>query len=840
MPDGSDPPATSGSQPGPIDPTTGEPVNPYQGLGPLLEEDDATVFKTIHELVLRQEVIAKNHLEQDKHWTRVKLGYPWSELKKDDNKDTYKAVLPYGTGAYSVQAVPNKSLDLVNKASEALLVDFAQPQPKPLDDSEEAQGSASMADKFLTQDGGVNGTNDQDLWYRATDKALTCASSYVHVWTDPTGNGSVPLQIKAHPQAVSPDNPLVGPDGMPTVDYILRYVTPTQQFTDDPTQAAPQWLPRLRADVLGREHIRVFPESRDVRGAEKVILLWYETVGELKRRLPETVGQMDDDEIKDLCDWTPPRYLVLLPPFQRTRWKLSNGTEHEKSGTNDERIIFFYWVYQRATPEHPKGAELILSGANTGTSLDKKLLSFDAEVTSSDGSGPKKDPRSMKIPVAQVRPRSDADERDPSGTHYIGLFGGANEFNATLATNFLEAIDQILHPVTYIPSTSPVEGWQITEARASGDHITILSPNDKPTFGQVNPLPAGFLDVMAWGTNQVESIASINKPLQGSNDQQEVSGVARQIAVQEARIGLNRMQQAVNGALEDYWDIKLERCQRDFHVPQQLRFVGEDGAYKQEEFSGENFSLVGEVSIQTGTGTMMAPEAKVGYAGELLKMGLLSPADAADAARPTYADTLGLPDSPHQQFVERSIAAWNKGPTPQWLQAQQQYVAQMQQYQQLQQQTQQTLAAVQQQHAQGNMVPPPPMLPPPPPAPWSPFAPRPNDGEMQIASIWANRLSQVISSVKFDTMPPPWQQVLVDRYTAAMTAIQPPPQLPPNFKITAMGDPSTIAADEAAAVQGMTPQSIKANTPPPPPPPGSPPAPQPPHPPSSQLGSKIA
>lgn len=779
----------------------------------MLEEDDQTVFKTVHELVLRQEIIAKNHLEQDKHWTEVKRGNPWSQLEHIQDKDVWRQKLPYGTKAVTTQAIPNKSLDLVNKAAEALLVDFPQPQPQPLTDSEEAQKAAETADRFLTQDGRVNGTNDSDLMYQAVDKALTCASSYVLLLTDPCGSGSVPLQIKAHPQAVDVNNPLVGPDGMPTTDYILRYVTPTQQFTDDPSQAAPQWLPKIRTRVLGREHVRCYPESCDTRTAQKVICLLYDTVGELKQRLPDVFGSMDEDEINLLISWTPTRYLQLLPPYQRARWNMADGALKAKSGTSDERIIFYYLVFVRPTPEYPKGAALLVSGADLGQGagvvLDKKLLSFDATVQSEDGSGPKQEPRSMNIPVIQFRPRSDSDTRDPTGSHYIGMFGGANEFDATLQMNYLEAIDQMLHPVAYTPSTSPVEGYQVAEARSSGDHIPILTSQDVPVWGPNPQMPTNVLDMLEYGATQAESIASLTKALQGSDNQPEVSGVARQIAVQEARMGLNRMQQAVKASISEYWTVKLELCQRDFTVPQRLRYVGEDGAYKEEKFMGENFALVGEVSIQSGTGTMMAPEAKVNYAATLLKIGLLSPADAADAARPTYSDTLGLPDSPHEQLVERCIAAWLKGPSPEWMQAEQQFEMQQQQYQQMQQQAQMQMAAITQQHQTGNMVPPPPQLPPPPVAPWSPFAPRPNDGEPQVASIWANRLSQVISSVKFDQMPPPWQNTLVMKYQAAMQAIQPPPQLPKGVTISAKGDPSTIAADEAQAIQGLTPQSIK-------------------------------
>ncbi len=258
---------TSGETPKEAPPE--EEASEFAGLGSWLEADDQTVFETANNLVLRQELIAENHLALDTHFTRVKLGYPFSELRKDPAKDTYKATLPAGTKALTIQAVPNKAWDLVNKATETVLVDPAQPDPTPINESEEAENAADMAEKFLTEDGGENGTNDSALFFAGVDKALTCATSYLEGYVDPVGGGYVPLQILAHPEAVSPDQPLIGPDGMPTPNNVLRYVTAPEggQFTNDPSQAAPQWQPKIRGAIWGREHWRVFPESQPVQFA---------------------------------------------------------------------------------------------------------------------------------------------------------------------------------------------------------------------------------------------------------------------------------------------------------------------------------------------------------------------------------------------------------------------------------------------------------------------------------------------------------------------------------------------------------------------------------------------
>jgi len=747
-------------------------------LGPWVDGDEKTIFKTAHELVMRQEVLAQNHLAMDIHFSRVKQGYGlFSTLEKDEGKSMYRAELAAGLSSLTLQAVPNKAWDLCNKATETVLVDFAQPSVVPLNDSEAAQAAAKTAQRFLDQNGGEAGSNDVRLFFNAMDKALVCASSYIEKWVDPVGNGYVPLQILAHPEAQDVNNPLVGPDGMPTTDPVLRFVTSPEngQFTDDPESAAPEWQPKIRSTVWGREHIRVFPEDVGVDDAEKVILLGYCTLGDAKRRWPD-VAAMDQAELDTLMDWTPPRYLALLPPFQQARWKISSGGEKEKQGSSDERLMFYYRLYAKASPQNPRGADVVMSGASGGKVLHRNVLAAVVEVDTDDGKGTKKQVRCLDIPITQVTPRADPDGRDPSGLSYLWLFAGAVEFDAALMTSFLEMVNLWVHPDSYMPSTSVVQDFQISESRMTGVPIPILRPEDKPVYGNQPVLPNAFWQSIEHNASSIESIASLNKPVTGSDKQPEVSGKARQIAVQQAMVGLSRMQHPVNNARARDARISIQLAMRDFKTPQTVRYVGLDGAWAVDDWTGVDFALVGGVEIKAGTGTMLAPEAKVNYLGNLKTAGLISDVEAAEAARPAYSSSLGLKDSPHQQYVERCVGAWLEGPPEGWMelwaehkQALEAYKAEtepmMQQAEQLAAQAAQT----------GQMLPPLPEPPPPPTPPWTPFQTRPNDSEMGVAQIWARRLSAVISTVKYAAMPPEWREPLDAKYQQAIQAITPPP-----------------------------------------------------------------
>ncbi len=810
--------------------TGAQSANPFAGMGPLLEDADEKVFKSLDGLVLRQDLIARNRLAIDTNWTYVKLGFPWTTLTKDQNRDVYEQTLPYGSTQTSIQAVPNKCWDLINKTTQALLQDFPQADAEPQTDAEQAQAACQMANRFLAQDAAEQGTNDAQLYHDRVEKALTCSTSYVEYWVDPVGGGYVPLQIKAHPQAVSPQNPLVGPNGEPTTDPVDRYVTsagPEGQFTNDPSQAAPQWQPKIRVSKWEREHVRTFPESVPVELAEKVIILGYCTLGEAKRRW-KSVAAMSPPELDVLCDWTPARYLCLLPPFQRARWRLTDGRDKAKAGASDERIMFYYHCYVKASPTYVRGADVVVTGARDGFVIDRALLSAELEVTTPNGAG--SEIRCMEIPMVQVTPRGDPDERDPTGRAYIELFAGAAESNAFMAMSFAQLIDTILHPDKYIPSTSPVEGWQVDDSRATGGFVQILTPADKPIYGDQPQLPNSFFNMYELSDEAINSIASSERAASGADNSKERSGKAIQIAVAQNNVSLGGMNTSVNNAYARGCRIKIELCMAKFSTSQQIGYVGEDGAYKQDAWKGVDFAQVGRVVIKAGSGTMMTPDAKVQYLGNLQAAGMIGREEAADAARESYSLRLGLPPDPSMQRIERQVSSWEKGPpSPEWVMQAQSYAQAKavadQQNAQSQAMFQQAHAAQSQDAANATTLKMPhmaqPLRPPPQavpmdamgqpmPAPWTPFAPLPMDDEPQIAAMRQRRLVRLMNTAQFTAQPIEWQQTVFEAYSIARNAVaaaQPPAQLPKGVSIGVQADAGTVAQAEHAATHPNAPQN---------------------------------
>lgn len=837
---------------------SGQQGNPFQGLGPLLEEDDATVFDTVDGLVLRQEILALNHLAMDTHWTYVKMGYPWSTLVKEPGRDVWKQSLDYGS-TISIQAVPNKAWDQINKTTEALLVDFPQVDCEPQDDTEEAEAACDIAQRFLTQNAGEQGTNDAQLVWDRLQRSLTCASSYVEVWTDPTGGGYVPLAIPAHPQAQSPMQPLLGPNGDPTDSPVMRYVTsvgpdgqptPESQFTDDPTQAAPQWEPELRISKWQREHVRVFPETMPVEKAEKVVILGYCTLGEAKRRWP-SVAQMPPEDLSRLCDWQPRRYLSLLPFFQRGRWKLTDGRDKNKQGSSDERIMFYYHVYAIASPDHKKGADVVVTGALNKLVIDRKPLSVEIErdvspednpheqqpgvVGSITPQGPvtRKETRCMEIPVAQLTPRGDPDDQDPSGRAYIELIAGAVESNAHLALSAAEIIDKNLHLEGYSSATSPVLGSQRENARASGDLIPLIRPEDKPIWGNPIPFEQAFFNFYNLSDQAINSMGSTERAAKGQPSD-EKSGRAIQLATANNNVSLSGMNNAVNAFYTRLSRLKLERMMADYTTQQKIAYVGDDGIFKEEDFNALDFALVGNISIKAGTGGLVTSDQKIQNLGGLVQMNMLTQGEAQEAARPAFSQKLGLGADPAEQRIERQITAFNKGPpqglepdpnavpNPQMPGAEQQpvpWVARWQSYQralqsfQQQQQAAQLAAqnaGAQAQHATATQgAPPAPQQPVrtamlPPKMPWTPFGRLPTDNEPAIATLRTRKLSRLINSAKFESWPVEWQGVAISEYQAmaqVVASVTPLPPLPKGVTVQAKAADAGTAAQEEESLE---------------------------------------
>ena len=685
--------------------------------------------------------------------------------------------------------VPNKAADLCQKLTETLLVDPPQLDPEADDDDEVSQRGAELALEYLKKDAGESGTDDLTLFAAQIEGATTRASTFTHYWVDPVGGGSIPKQVKAHPQATDPARPLDAIDPttkqpIPTTDYILRYVTAGDengqgaQFTVNPAEAARVWLPRIRVDRLGREHVRLYPETADLHHAQQAIVLWFCTVAEARRRWPETIGPMEDEALGPLCQWAPPRAAVLLPPALRSRWRESR-TDPEKAKGTDQRILFFYTFYGLSEPDYPEGAVICVNGADGGFVLGRDTLTATVEMPSGETQDETvTDRKDLDLPLVQIRLLADVDEHDPMGSAFIARVAGAGQGSASMALAMQEAIDLALHPVRYSIATSPLDADDVESARATGDFAQVMTPEDVPKSEEPPALPPEFFAFDQSVRDQMDSAAGIRPP-DSATEQKVKSGVALRIEVEEAQKVLTRMNTAVHVAWARHGRIKLQQAMKHFDAPQLLRYVGADGAAKQEWFSGNSFARVSTITVKSGTGTMLPWSEKVNLALQLQGAGLVDPDEASDIARPAFSRQLGAAENVHVQRIERQVSSWLEGPPEGW-------EAKATQYQQAvalhAEMTQMMLA----ENPQAE-------IPPTPDAPWTPFEVGFMDAEPAIATLRKRRLARLGAKTEYAKFPPAWRQLVDDAYNQAAQAL-------------VAAQPQPAAAPESSGAAGAMPQ----------------------------------
>lgn len=777
--------------------------------------DPQLIFRTIDGLARGQERMVSNRWAIDLYCRRTRANIPFSYLEKLPNVAQYVAKLPNGVTRERAGSTPNKADDLCNKVESTLEADPMRPNPIAHTDSEEAEQAQALCGEYLRSVMGESGINWEEKHHWAVNVALTCGSSFLHYDVDADGGGYQPYQILAHPQAQDAANPKVAVNPEtgfpePTVDPVLRYVSaptpesPAGQFVDDASQADIVWLPAPTCDRIRREQVRLIPADADVDTARGAILCLWCTVADGMRKWPETVGKMNATELASIASWRPSIGQDIVVPFalRAGMGDGSSGPSVDEVGTFSpllQRRMFYYRFYAASSREYKGGFQVDTTGYQSGYTLGSKSLEYQVKLPKGGT-----ETRCREIPLEQIRPCQDVDGGDPMGWAFLHRIAGSSETEQMLYAAYQDAINLRLNPHVFIRSTVAVddEDW------ADRSTPIIIDPTDpEPTYEQFPAMPP-FLDMIENVDRKMDSSASLGETGQNLQTSTAVSGVAKQITVQQANKDLSGMLQQLNAGKTRGCRILVQIAQAEFTVPQLMEYTGEDGSIQTEWWTGENLAGIDDIGIEPGTGTTMTPEGKAQLAQFAQGAGWLSQADAAKVGLMGVSRDLGLPPDPIMEAVERSVGTWLKGPPQGWeeenqqlqpalqayAQAQQQFAHQSQAYQQSAQNTaivaggpppinlgpesqnaqamdsyQQAVIALQ----LNPLAPTPPQPPqgPPPPKPWSPFIDRPNDTEPGIASKWMQRLSLAQMSPEYTRWSPAWRGLLDQRYTMVRQAV---------------------------------------------------------------------
>lgn len=701
-------------------------------MGFLLDEpDEAKVFKAIEREWKDDETARRNRVQRKKRNKWWRQGKRFARLEdKIEDKGLIKATLPPGMS--SQPPMPNKVDDLCRKIVAQVTVDPPAPEVEPETDSDEDRGAAEFATRFLKSDGGEAGTKDADLFRKAIDHGTTAGSDFVLTYVDPFGGGWRPQEIKAAPTAIDPENPLIDPTtGAPGVEFVTRYVGTNGQITDDPAEAARQWLPKMKACLVPCERAAFVPNTiADPDDASGIVFLMYDTLSDLRARYEQDEEPWGDDFVKDLVTWKPDKLKELLPPSISKAVDDREKKNEKGDKPKDSTVVFYLLAYRKSQKEYPEGAEVLVSGGGDGHVIARAPLPKQG-----------KKQEVCDMPFVQLKQLEDVDG-DVMGQAIIEKFGAADEQRAMVLSAWNEFLDQVLNPNVFIPSTSPVQPKAL--AMRDGTPITVLSKEDLPFYEPQRTFPPDGKQYFELVTNEMDNASGLQQAAQGVSTPNVQSGIHAREVIEQSLVALGELFQNYQSAVRRFWRIKLQWARAKMEVPQLMGYMGDDGSFKQDYWTGADFTGARDVAIARGSGTMMSPSQKQQWVLGLLTavpgMPLIDPEDAKDAIRSGVQGNIGMQDDPHLLRVKRQIAEWSDGPPESFAMVPQ----------------------VDQTTGQPGLDQ---MGQPLPPQPnFTPFDPRPNDEEPQVAHVRHREMTRFMSGSQYAKQPPEWRQVFDAEY----------------------------------------------------------------------------
>lgn len=645
-------------------------------------------------------------------------GFTGVQLVK--KQDRLQAYIP--TGAKKGVAGMNKAARLTRRVRAAIFADPPVPEALPGTDADEDRDAAEVSTRIL-QDLTAEGNLAYTLHSGdAFDLGSDYGSGFLRFWVDETGGGWRPKQIQASPQATDPADPFpVDPQtGSPRpCDPILRYVTADGRFTEERKEAAKLWLPKLRDEVLSGKQVRFLPyDVRDLWEADAVMIGTAVTLGELKRLFPD-IASWDAGRITKLVSARPQHFKDILEPHQK---------DTASESASNTSLVFVCTRIHTQSGRYPEGAYLIAAG-------EDELLHREDWYDHEHGTP-------LDLPLTQFKQFTE--EGNPYGDGLMTQLGPGNEIRGALLDSMLEHLRRFQNRHVFVPMTSPMQPQQLQSP--TGTPIPIL-PGQEPKYEEVPDFPDIVKEMAGLISADMDDESGLQGAGQGLNPPGVKSAKHQEVILEQVAQGLSDLRQNAERGLIRGWRIMLQLVRCFYTVPQQISWEGDDGRYKQRDWTGVDLGSTRDVRLQRGSFTMMGPQAKAASAWQYAQAGMLTPQDLEHIAETQVSGQFGLQQNPHRLRVRRQIAQWHEGPPDDY--------------------------------QPPPMVPPPPPVPgqppPPPPNPYAPllsviFEPIPGDTEPAVAALRAYELNKAMASTKYHRWNPQWQQGLILAYQQARQA----------------------------------------------------------------------
>lgn len=572
-------------------------------------------------------------------------------------------------GAADLPPVPNNVDQLVRRIVDTLTADEPKVEAVAPSSDDADKAASETATRILENDDSGETGNLRAVVQRALNRAGTYCSAFAFQYVDPYGIRE-PLQLLAHPDAVDPENPLVGPDGQPPADgqYVERFVvTRNGQRTLAPTPAGAEmvWKPVIREELRLPHCVRMLPPTAEsVQEAEAVFVGRVTTLGALKAAYPKTVGAMDSAAQRKLCAWRPGvgrRYWVplhLADAMEAAAKAMEHVGEGQPPAPSDETPVFVRALYWKAGRAYARGLSLLLGASDQ--LLDRGVWS--AEV----GEGDAARDEAFDLPVAQLKFFDDPMDADPYGISPVEWLAPMDEAVATQILAWMEYLYRFNHPNVYLGLNSPIQPGQL--AIRDGTPIRYDAATGKPEYEQIPPFPGEAPALIERFEGWMRTLSGLENAARGVADPSVKSGIHAERIIEQALVALTQVVSNVTDFLRRRARVRLQLTAANFSAPRLLRLGGAGGLAQVRAFQGADLRGVRDVRLKKNSMTMMTRSAKVAMLRDELEIGIKAGDPAAylryRAGVSSLVDAIATEDDdPHAQRVERQLLQWQSGPT---------------------------------------------------------------------------------------------------------------------------------------------------------------------------------
>lgn len=534
----------------------------------------------------------------------------------------------------------NKAARLCRRLRGVLFADPWMAEVVPNRGDDESRDAAEFTQRALAEIQGADGCRTILNAGRAFDLGSIFASGFVYTRVDPYGAGRQPVRLFACPEAQSVEDALMYPS-----EPVIRFVTPQGTLTDQEGQAARQWQPGLREEVLTGRQVRLHPwTAKDVAEASAVQIGVYLPWGEIRRSWPD-VAKLQPGDVRKLAAQRPQDTTDNMP----NQW--DGQSDSQQTDLLDPLMIFVLMTYVVADAEYPEGAYHVCLG--NGTTLAHR----QTWTATLDGK-----PVPLLIPVVQYKQWEEAAE-DPYGVGLMTLLGGGNEIRAGQVAALIEFLDKFNNRKIFLPTNSILQPKQY---QLMTHTVIPINPGGKPEYEEIPNFPREAFQLYETLGTEMDSTSGLEQAAQGVEDPSVQSGRHAMQIVAQVHAGLSDVNGRCEAAFLRQCRIHIQMAAAYFDRPRRLGWTGEDGDYKEEHWSGSDLVLDSQIRTKPGSGTMLAPSAKAELAERYAALGIIPPADLREMIASSLGGTIGLQDDPVRLRVRRQIARWEKGPPPGW------------------------------------------------------------------------------------------------------------------------------------------------------------------------------